>query len=130
MNWVGCALLLGFMMFCGSCVSRTLSVVVQNDDGLNSVSLCKGCELTVNLEGNPTTGYLWEVAAMDPAVLQLVGEPEFRSERTLVGSYGMVTFRFKGIEAGSTSLVLVYRRPFEKGTPPIRTRELQVVVSR
>jgi inhibitor of cysteine peptidase len=123
-------LLLGLIMFCGSCASRTVSIVVQGDDSRNSVMLCKGCELTVNLPGNPTTGYLWEIVAIDPGVLRQVGEAEFRPERTLIGSGGTVTFRFTGIEAGSTSLKFVYHRPFEKDMPPIRTRELQVVVSR
>ena len=123
-------LLLVVIMFCGSCASRTISVVVQGDDSRSSVLLCKGCEMTVNLPGNPTTGYIWEIVAIDSGVLRQVGETEFRPERTLIGSGGTMTFRFTGIEAGSTSLKLVYRRPFEKDTPPLRTRELQVVVSR
>ena len=130
MNRVVLPLLLVLIMFCGSCASRTVSIVVQGDDSRNSVTLCKGCELTVNLAGNPTTGYLWEIAAIDPGVLRQVGETEFRPERTLIGSGGTVAFRFTGIEAGSTSLKFVYRRPFEKDTPPLRTRELQVVVNR
>jgi inhibitor of cysteine peptidase len=131
MNRVVLPLLLVLIMFCGSCASRTVSIVVQGDDDRrSSVALCKGCELTVNLAGNPTTGYIWEIVAIDPGVLRQVGEAEFRSEQTLIGSGGTMIFRFTGIEAGSTSLKFVYHRPFEKNMPPIRTRELQVVVSR
>jgi inhibitor of cysteine peptidase len=130
MNRVVLPLLLGLIMFCGSCASRTVSIVVQGDDSRSSVALCTGCELAVNLPGNPTTGYIWELVAIDPDMLRQVGEAEFRPERTLIGSGGTITFRFTGIEAGSTSLKFVYHRPFEKDTPPLRTRELQVVVSR
>jgi inhibitor of cysteine peptidase len=87
----------------------------------------------VKLEGNPTTGYEWEVAEANPQFLQIIGETEFEpnvseSGEDLVGSGGVFTFRIETINEGETSLKLVYRRPFEEGADPLRKFQVRIRV--
>ena len=83
---------------------------------------------SVELGGNPSTGYTWEVADMDTAVLIQVGETEFDSESDLVGASGILILRFEAIGSGETPLNLVYHRPWEEDVPPEETFEVSVVV--
>ncbi len=113
----------------GSLAAQPVNAVIVNADESTSVVLDKGDDLTVNLTGNPTTGYLWEVFSLDGSVLQQVGDSVFRQDQPLMGAGGTVSFQFKAVGSGSTTVVFAYHRPFEKGIPPIKTRELQVVVN-
>jgi inhibitor of cysteine peptidase len=92
--------------------------------------LASGDRLEVTLQGNPTTGYTWEVAAGDPAVLAVVGEPEFVADSGALGSGGQVVTRFAAVGAGQTTLRMIYHRPFEPGVAPLKTFELIVVVEK
>ncbi len=103
---------------------QTLS---EKDDG-SLVHLKLGELLVVTLEGNPSTGYTWEVTPADQAVLALQGEPEFKAESDLIGAPGMMNLTFKAIAEGQQALILVYRRPFEKDVAPQKTVSFTVVV--
>jgi inhibitor of cysteine peptidase len=89
-------------------------------------------ELRVALAANPTTGYSWEVSgAPDPAVLEQMGEAVYEASPTdtmVVGSGGVMTFEFQAVGAGTTTLELVYRRPWEDGVEPIETVTIDVTV--
>ena len=100
----------------------------REQDGGKTVELHAGDKLEVSLKGNPTTGYQWEMAAVDAAILKLVGEPEFNPNGNALGAGGKVTFRLKAVAAGQTTLQLVYHRSFEKSTPPTKTFKATVVV--
>lgn len=82
----------------------------------------------VTLEGNPSTGYLWEVDAVDETILQPVGEPEFRASSDRVGAGGLRILRFQAVAAGRTVMRLVYRRPWESDVEPLETFEVQIDV--
>ena len=98
------------------------------DDG-REMQLKKGQTLVVTLEGNPTTGYSWEVAEpLDEQVLRQVGEAEFKAESELVGAGGVQILRFEAVNAGKTTLKLVYHHPWEKDVEPLETYSIQVVV--
>ncbi len=75
----------------------------------------------IDLEGNISTGYSWEVAALDPKMLQQVGDPEFKPSSNLAGAPGRQLTRFKVIGAGESELKLVYHRPWEKDVAPLKT---------
>jgi len=96
------------------------------------VELRQGQVLVVTLDSNPTTGYSWAVAAVDTAILAQAGDPVYRGpddqKTPLVGAGGSETFRFTAPSAGSTTLRLEYRRPWEKDQPAAQTYTLQVVV--
>ncbi len=96
----------------------------------SQVELKPGQVLVVALESNITTGYSWAVAEPAAAVLEQVGEAEYKAAQPqttpLVGSGGTETFRFRAARAGQASLKLIYRRPFEKGVEPIKTFTLAV----
>ena len=99
-----------------------------DDDG-REMQLKKGQTLVVTLEGNPTTGYSWEAAEpLDEQVLRQAGEPEFEAESDLVGAGGVQILRFEAVNAGQTTLKLVYHRSWEKDVEPLETYSLQVVV--
>jgi hypothetical protein len=57
----------------------------------SKVSLHVGDRLVVTLDGNPTTGYTWEVASSDAAILKPIGEAQFTPATSAVGSGGKVT---------------------------------------
>jgi inhibitor of cysteine peptidase len=78
----------------------------------------------------PDDGYSWEVEALDAAVLEQRGEPEYTSEAEggVVGAGGTETFRFEAVATGRVQLTLIYHRPFEEGVEPIDTFSVTVEV--
>lgn len=100
---------------------------INEQDNGSTVTLQIGQQLEVSLAANPTTGYEWEVASVDSAVIKQAGEPKYVPEGDALGSGGKTTFRFDAIKPGQTLLQMIYRRPFEKDTPPVQTFEVTVV---
>ncbi len=94
-------------------------VLTADDAGLD-LEVTVGDTIEVTLEGNPSTGYGWEVDTVDAAVLEPAGEPEFVSaaDADVVGAGGTFTFTFTAAGDGETHLELVYRRPWETDVAP------------
>ncbi|WP_448382557.1 C1 family peptidase [Desulfosoma sp.] len=94
-------------------------ILTADDDG-RRVVLTDGRILELELEGNPSTGYAWDVVRLDQRVLKLLGE-KWHPVSDLLGSPEKQVFRFAGIKRGQTQLTLVYRRSWEKDRAPLRT---------
>jgi inhibitor of cysteine peptidase len=101
--------------------------LTEQDNG-RSVSIAVGEAVSITLAGNPTTGYTWELADIDWAVLASDPEPAFKADSSLTGAGGKFTFRFFALKAGSSAVKLTYRRPWEKDVPPLRSVELTLTV--
>jgi len=108
---------------CGGPVAK----LEQADNGAD-VNLKSGQTFTVSLEGSPTTGYSWEVTEFDPAVIEWSGEADYKADSMLIGSGGVFKFTFKAVAAGTSSLKLVYQRPWEEDVEPLEVFEVQVNV--
>jgi inhibitor of cysteine peptidase len=80
--------------------------------------------LVVRLPGNPTTGYRWSALRV-PAPLHVLSSVYVPSQPKRLGQGGTYVFRFAA-GRGSGTLKLVYRRPWETKTPPLRTFTLTV----
>ena len=88
-----------------------------------------GDTLEIILEGNPTTGYIWEKAEGDNAILFPHGDYKYTSAKTLlVGSGGKFVFTFQGAAPGKTKLHIIYHRTFEKNVAPVKSFEVMVIV--
>lgn len=96
---------------CGDSTADSSLTVTQAQNG-GTTTLAKGEMLTVELAGNPTTGYEWTVTQIDAACLRLA-ESTYASDSSAIGSGGTYTFRFEALRAGATPLGLVYRRSWE-----------------
>ncbi len=96
-------------------------VLTKNFDG-KSIFLSNGQIFSVQLEGNPTTGYAWEIQDYDASLLKLIGEPLYKTSTTatvpLVGQGGSFTFSFLTLDKiGKTTLKLIYRRSWGTSAP-------------
>jgi inhibitor of cysteine peptidase len=97
-------------------------------DAGHEIALRPGERLSIRLGGNPTTGYSWELTAVNRRVLAPVGEPGYRASSPAIGSGGVFAFEFEAAAAGRTALRLVYRRPWEKRRRPAQTFAVKVTV--
>lgn len=82
------------------------------------VHLTVGDTLIVTLNANPTTGYNWEIEALNPLLLSRVGAPQFLSSSQMIGASGKMVFTFKASSPGTCDLSLVYRRSWERNANP------------
>lgn len=99
-----------------------------NDHG-KTVNVRFGDTIELTLHGNPSTGYQWEVNALDTAILRQDGEPTFVPDSDAIGAGGKMTFRFVTAAVGQTPLTLIYHRIWEQDVPPIETFEATIIVS-
>ncbi|HET8567564.1 MAG TPA: protease inhibitor I42 family protein [Candidatus Limnocylindria bacterium] len=116
------------VLFLGSCVPANgpETVAVTAADSGRTFAMRVGDELVVTLDGNPSTGFDWEIATA-PAVLT----PTERVVTATGGALGApvtVTYRFAASSAGRATLVLAYRRSWET-VAPARVVELRLEVS-
>jgi inhibitor of cysteine peptidase len=86
-----------------------------------------GATLDVQLKGNYTTGYSWQIADCDPAIVR-PGKAEYTpNQPQLAGSGGVQRYAFNIVGKGRTTLKIIYRRVWEKDVPPAQTFTLQIV---
>jgi inhibitor of cysteine peptidase len=85
--------------------------------------------ITIRLEENATTGYVWNYTIADAEVVEYVSD-EFLapSETDMTGAPGEHVWVFKGIGSGSTTLHFELSRDWESGETPAETKEFQITV--
>lgn len=104
-------------------IARTL----REPDAGAVVEMAPAQQVLVEVEGNPTTGFTWEVAEIDRQVIAPVGDPQYESESDADGSGGTYTFRFRAVGPGEAEVVMVYRQSWTDDAPS-RTFAFRVVV--
>lgn len=88
-----------------------VAVTLNEEDEGALVELSVGEQVVVRLRGNATTGFAWEVADLDAAVVAQRGEYDYEADSGAEGSAGTFTFRFEAVGAGEATVRLVYRGP-------------------
>ena len=109
-----------FAVGCGTALKFTV------DDFGKTVQFNIGNNFDIVLDGNPTTGYTWDISKL-PSIVKQSKEPDYRINSNLVGAGGKYTFHFTAVRSGKGMLELLYRRPWDK-TEPINAFYLNIEV--
>ena len=96
----------------------TKNVVLTEKDAGATVNLRENQNLEIKLRANPTTGYSWNIKAIDAEILQPIGKKEHKPQSDRIGGGGHTIFRFKAIAKGKTILRIAYYRVWVKRKPP------------
>lgn len=128
------------LMACAPAVPKGVSVagdvpaeiVRPSGDGVPVLKV--GQVLEIELQGNASTGYQWQLVEDGGPVLKAMPPPaaaatsETPAEPMMVGAPSATRWWFKAAEPGQTSLRLVYRRPWEQDAPPAQTADYRISV--
>lgn len=94
----------------------------------NSISVKKGEQFAIDLEGNASTGYLWEfnVRAGEAGV---IGRETVAHSPMSIGGGATESTVFQALEAGTIEIEANWRRPWEKATAPAKSIRFKVDVT-
>jgi inhibitor of cysteine peptidase len=104
------------------------TVTLSDADAGKTITLHTGDTLVIHLDGNPTTGYNWDVSRVDVSVLQAQGDVQFTPDTSAIGSGGTVVLTFLAASTGQTTLQLAYHRSWVMDVAPLQTFTVTVVV--
>jgi inhibitor of cysteine peptidase len=110
------------------CPSPKAREFTASDNG-RTVTLPTGTHFTVRLASNITTGYSWQLDALDQAVVLNSGNNYIGPAAPMPGAGGYEDWDFVTQAAGTTTLHMAYRRPWEQGSPPADTFALTITVT-
>lgn len=120
--WILFSLLLVSLLT--ACGKEEPLVTEKMNGGL--LTLVQGQSFILKLHGNPTTGYVWQISSLSPVYLKPVSEVNYQADSLLTGSGGTYTYEFTAVKAGTTTLELVYRRPWEENKSPYGTFQISI----
>ena len=94
---------------------------ITEDANGQTIRLNKGDLLRVYLYENASTGYEWLVDRIEPEKLTDVGKDygDPSADPGMAGSGGVLCLCFQAVSAGTTTLRLIYRQPWEADATPI-----------
>jgi inhibitor of cysteine peptidase len=106
------------MFILGGCspFGRVPVKINESDDG-KTIEVASGEDVDIELNGNPTTGYQWQLEGESSPVIRQISEPEFKPATAAIGSGGKVLIKFKATNIGKAGVKLVYKRSWEKTSP-------------
>lgn len=87
-------------------------------------------QVIIMMEGNPTTGYDWEIASFDTDLLSFEGSNYVNKKMELTGNGGYYNFYFRTKSEGIAIIKLNYERPWEvaKGGRPLKSEEFKITI--
>lgn len=97
----------------------------------DTVELAVGQSMCITLPGNPTTGFVWQVADCPPVVkveLALESNKTAPQARPVCGRPCGTVVTITGEKAGQGTVRLIYARPWAKEAPPAKTKLLDITV--
>lgn len=111
-------------------MGAVVSVACAAEPAVETAALTVGQSWSVTLPGNPTTGFVWQVAECPEVVqvnLAFEASKPAPGERPLCGRPCGTVVTLTGLKAGQGTVKLIYSRPWEKETAPL-TRTITVTV--
>lgn len=81
--------------------------------GCSTTSL-KSDKTTLELNGNPTTGYTWLYSIGDETIISVDEDVKYLGAKGVMGAPSKFTYTIKSLKAGNTSLKFEYKRPWEE----------------
>lgn len=90
-----------------------VETVILQTDREKTFQVSQDDVVLIRLEENPTTGYRWEVDAVDDRVVELQNSNYSMATESGVGGGGVRTFTFKAKSPGTGSIRLKLRRAWE-----------------
>jgi|GEM_PF-2795115 len=97
------------------------TVEVKAADPFETANVAVGDTIEIDVPGNPTTGYQWEVMPSDDDAVEQAGDLSFEPESDAEGAPGIVTIPMKAVKAGSAIVVLREMPPGEPDGMPANT---------
>jgi predicted secreted protein len=97
-------------------------------DTFNEISVRKGDYFLIELEGNPSTGYLWEfnVKAGKASIVQKDMEP-FDPRPMVIGGGGIERTIMQALDSGTIEIEAQLLRPWDK-TSVAQRRTFKIIV--
>ena len=77
----------------------------------------KSDSITIELKGNPSTGYTWEAVLASENIVEISKDVKYLGSEGMVGAPSMFYFTVSSLAEGSTVLTLEYKRPWEEKDP-------------
>lgn len=87
----------------------------------------KSDSVTIELKGNPSTGYTWEAVLSDENIVEVSKDVKYLGSERMVGAPSMFCFTVSSLFSGSTILTLEYKRPWEE-IAPLETKVYNITV--
>jgi inhibitor of cysteine peptidase len=109
---IAAAMMLNAFGSSGSDVAPTATTLTEVDLG-RTVNVNVGDEIIIRLPSNPTTGYEWEIAALDEQRITSIASTYEAPQDGALGQGGTEVIRFRADAAGESTLALKYWRPWE-----------------
>ena len=111
--------------------AKAAALAVGESDSGKTFTIALNTTVTISLAGNATTGYSWSVTKLEGAAVEQVGDIQYVTNPAparMVGVGGTSLATFRAAKAGQSTITLGYARPWEKGTPPIKTFTVTLIV--
>jgi len=103
-------------------------VISENDNG-KTITVTEGSDVTIQLAGNITTGHSWSVTSASGKSAKQDGAVTYKSDQsTKLGHGGVFTAKFTTATAGSTTVKMEYKQPWNKNTAPAKTFSVTIRV--
>ncbi len=95
---------------------------------LKPMTVRNGDSFTITLRANMSTGYQWQLTALDETMLQLVNSEYIPYSTNRLGADGKQLFTFKALKAGETTISFKYAREWEKDKLPERQQIIPILI--
>ena len=82
---------------------------------------------TIELKGNPTTGYSWFYEIEDDSVISIEEDVKYLGSKGMVGAPSLFTYTVTARKSGNTKITFEYKRPWET-QPALETKVYKVSV--
>lgn len=83
--------------------------------------------VTIELKGNPSTGYTWEAVLSDENIVEVSKDVKYLGAKGMVGAPSMFYFTVSSLSSGNTVLTFEYKRPWEEKAP-LETKVYNITV--
>lgn len=104
-------------------------VKINIEQNGSAIVLKKGEALRVILPGDPKSGYSWDVAQVDDALLHQAGPAVFVPNDDPGMLTGFFYFTFPVVETGITPLRIVYRHAHDMDRKPLKVFLLLITIA-
>ena len=107
-----------FLILLTGCTNEPAQIITEQNAG-QIIDTSVGKELSIQLNGNATTGYAWNFSSDSPTAYQIIEDDyvENKHPEGMVGVGGLHIYHIKTLQSGQFTITARYYRPWEEFNP-------------